>query len=147
MQNGQSSDETLEFFESIKKFIDTLEKSENSERKVNSIVSLIKILVQHFEIDANVSSSQSKSIHSLNQSQQANMEGFIELYERVSTLEKNVADLVSNSSELAKQVMKLAETTKEIPVINVDNLLKTLNQHAEEINQNTAAIKAIKEKI
>lgn len=82
--------------------------------KVNGIISLFKILIQHLEADANVSSHQSEVIHSLNESQQANMEGFIELYERITTLEKNVADIASNSSRLAEEVVKLAETAKRL---------------------------------
>lgn len=114
MQDEQSSEVTPGLFESIKKFIDTIEETEDTDMKVNGVISLFKILIQHLEADNRVSSSQSKTIHSLNESQQANMEGFIELYERVSTLEKNVSDLALNSSELAQQVVKLTETAKEI---------------------------------
>ena len=114
MQDEQSSEETPGLFESIKKFIDTIEETEDSDMKVNGILSLFKILIQHLEADNNVSSSQSKVIHSINESQQATLEAFTELYERIATLEKNVSDLASNSSELAKQVVKLAETAKEI---------------------------------
>ena len=147
MQNEQSSEEIDGLFESIKKFIDTIAETEDSDRKVNGILSLFKILIQHLQADNNVSSSQSKVIHNLNESQQANLEAFTEIYERIETLEKKIIELASNSSELAKQVVKLAETAKEIPEINIDNLLETLNEHAEEINENTASIKAIKDKL
>jgi len=147
MQNEQSSEETHGLFESIKEFIDTIEESENSEIKVNGIISLFKILIQHLEADDNVSSHQSELLHSLNESQQANMECFIELYDRITKLEKNVIDIASNSSKLAEEVVKLAETAKKIPVINIDKLLKTLNEHSEEINENAASIKVIKDKL
>jgi hypothetical protein len=114
MQDGQSSEETPGLFESIKKFIDTLEETEDVDMKANGILSLFKILIQHLEADNNISSSQSKVIHSLNESQQATVEAFTELYERIETLEKNVIEIASNSSELAKQVVKLTEAAKNI---------------------------------
>ena len=142
MENEQSG-----FFESMNEFLDTIEESGNIEMKVNGIISLLKSTFVYLESNANISSIQSEAIHSFNESSQANLNAFTELYERVATLEKNFIELASNSSELAKQVVKLAETAAKIPVINIDNLLSKLNEHAEEINENTASIKLIKDKL
>jgi len=126
MQNEHSSEETHGLFESIKELIDTIEGSENSEIKVNGIISLFKILIQHLEAGDNVSSHQSELLHKLSESQQANMECFIEFYERIATLEKNVADIASTSSKLAEELTKLAETAAKIPVVNIDNFTQNI---------------------
>ena len=142
MENEQSG-----FFESMNEFLDTIEESGNIEMKVNGIISLLKSTFVYLESSANISSIQSEAIHSFNESSQANLNAFNELYERVATLEKNFIELASISSELSKQTGKIAETAAKIPVINIDNLLETLNEHAEEINENTASIKLIKNKL
>lgn len=147
MKNEELSEDTQELYETFKEFIDTLKESPDNESQINGILTLLKSIIELLQADRNVSSHQSKVLYSLNESSQVNTEAFTELYERIGTLEKNVSDLASNSSALAQQVVKLAETTKEIPVINIDNLLKTLNEHAEEINENAAAIKIIKDKL
>lgn len=147
MKNEELSEDTQGLYETLKEFIDTLKESSDNESQIGGILTLLKSIIELLEADRNVSSHQSKVLYSLNESSQANVEAFTELYERVATLEKKIIELASNSSELAKQVMKLAETAKEIPVINIDNLLKTLNEHAEEINENTASIKVIKDKL
>ena len=143
MENEQSHEETIELFLTIKEFINTLEESADSEIQISGVLTLFKSIIGYLEAGENVRSSQSEVLHSLNESSQANVKGFIEIYDRIETLEKNVSDLASNSAKLGMEVMKLAETAAKIPVINIDNLLKTLNEHAEEINENTASIKAI----
>lgn len=157
MENEQSSG----FFESMKEFLDTIEESGTIEMKVNGIISMFKSTIVYLESSANISSLQSemlnvldeasqansKMLHILHEAQQANLEVFIKVDEKITTLAKNAEDVTSISSKLAEEVGKLAEAAAKIPVINIDNLLKTLNEHAEEINENTASIKAIKDKL
>lgn len=147
MKNEELSEDTRELYETFNEFIETLKESADNESQISGILTLLKSIIELLQADRSVSSHQSKVLYSLNESSQVNAEAFIELYERIAMLEKNVSDLASNSSVLAQQVVKLAETTNEIPVINIDNLLKTLNKHTEEINGNTASIKAIKNKL
>ena len=139
MENEQSSG----FFESMKEFLDTIEESGTIEMKVNGIISLFKSTIVYLESSANVSSLQSEAISSFNESTQANVEVFIQVDEKITALANMVTDIASNSSKLSEEVVKLAEAAAKIPVINIDNLLKTLNEHSEEINENTASIKAI----
>lgn len=140
MENKQSSEGVQEFYVSIKEFIDTIEESETSESKVNGILALFKLIIEHLESGSNVSAQQSKLLYSFNDSFKANLKVASEFDERITKLENMVTDITSNS-------LKLAEITKKIPVINIDNLLKTLNEHSDEINENTASINTIKEKL
>ena len=147
MQNEQSSEVTHRFFESIKEFIDTIEESENIEIKVNGILSLFKSIIERSEAESNVGYQQNEMLHSINKSLQANLKVANEFDERISTLEKNVTDLALYTSKLNDGVMKLTEIVKKIPAIDIDDLIKTINEHAEEINENTASIKVIKDRL
>jgi len=147
MQNEQSSDATQGFFKSIKEFIATIEESENIEIKVNGILSLFTSIIEHSEANSNVSYQQNVLLHSINKSLQATVKVANEFDERIATLEKNLTDLALNTSKLTNGVVKLTEIVKKIPAIDIDNLIKTINEHAEEINENTASIKVIKDKL
>lgn len=147
MQNEQSSEATQGFFKSIKEFIATIEESENIEIKVNGILSLFTSIIEHSEANSNVTYQQNVLLHSINKSLQATVKVANEFDERIATLEKNVTDLALNTSKLTNGVVKLTEIVKKNPAIDIDNLIKTINEHAEEINENTASIKVIKDKL
>lgn len=147
MQNEQSFEETQGLFETLKGFIDTLEESPDSERKISGILTLLKSMIELLEADRNVSSQQSETLYTLDKSLQASAKAAIEFDDRITKLNELVIEVATNSSKLAEEVKEIAETAAKIPAINIDNLLKTLNKHAEEINQNAASIKEIKDKL
>jgi methyl-accepting chemotaxis protein len=70
-----------------------------------------------------------------------------EFDEKITKLESMVNELASNSLKLAETVIELTQHTAKIPIIDIDNLLKTLNEHSDEINENAASIKDIKNEL
>jgi len=140
MENKKSSEESQQIFVVFKEFINNIEESENIKRKISDILTLFKSIIEYLAASSNVSSAAGKSIHSLNESRKAIEKVVYEINERISMLENKVDEIVSIS-------MQLAEITKKIPAINMDKLLKTLTEHADEINENTASIKMIKDKL
>ncbi len=147
MQNEQSPEETQGLFETLKDFINTLEESPDSESQVSGILILLKSIIELLEADRNVSSKQSETIYNLDKALQANVKVAVEFDERITKLNELIIDIATNSSKLAEQVKELAENAAKIPAINIDNLLKTLNEHADEINENAANIKTIKNEL
>lgn len=147
MQNEQSPEEMSEFFDTFIKSIDNIYKSDNINDKIDDMLSILKTIFKHSKATQNLIFRQDDTIHLLNKSSQASIKLFIEFENRITKLEKMVTDIATYSATLAEQIQKLAEISAKIPVIDVDNLLKTLNEHANEINENTASIKAIKDKL
>tara|TARA_R110002050_G_scaffold992_1_gene6808 strand:- start:5543 stop:5992 length:450 start_codon:yes stop_codon:yes gene_type:complete len=147
MQNEQLPEETQGLFETLKEFIDTLEESPDSESQVSGILTLLKSIIELSEADRKVSYSQNELLNNINESSQVNVKAVVELNQRITKLENIVIELASNSEKLAEQVKELAENAVNIPVINIDNLLKTLNEHSDEINENAASIEDIRDKL
>jgi methyl-accepting chemotaxis protein len=147
MQNEQLPEETQGLFETLKEFIDTLEESPDSESQVSGILTLLKSIIELSEADRKVSYSQNELLNNINESSQVNVKAVVELDQRITKLENIVIELASNSEKLAEQVKELAENAVNIPVINIDNLLKTLNEHSDEINENAASIEDIRDKL
>lgn len=147
MQNEQLPEETQGLFETLKEFIDTLEESPDSESQVSGILTLLKSIIELSEADRKVSYSQNELLNNINESSQVNVKAVVELDQRITKLENIVIELASNSEKLAEQVKELAENAVNIPVVNIDNLLKTLNEHSDEINENAASIEDIRDKL
>lgn len=161
MQDEQSFQESQELYETINEFIETLEESPDINSKINGILTLLKtitgelkandeirfhhnqLLDNHsktFDIAKNTAKIQDESL-------KAQVQIFTEYDEKISKLANIVTELATNSAKLGEQVKELAEATAKIPAINIDNLLKTLNEHADEINENAASIKIIKNEL
>lgn len=103
MKNEELSEDNQEFYETLKEFIDTLKESPENERQINGILILLKAIIGVIEsLEAN------RDVNF--QTQKDSMERSIDIYERIAILEKNVAELALNSSELAKQLVKPTET-------------------------------------
>ncbi|MGQ8337335.1 hypothetical protein ACUNWD_12360 [Sunxiuqinia sp. A32] len=147
MQTEQISEETSGVFFTIREFIDTLEESTDSKSQVSGILTLLKSIIQLLEAGGNVRSHQSEFLNSLNESLQANVKVLVEHDQRITKLNELVTEIAKSASSLSQKVKKLAENTAKLPAINVDNLLKTLNEHADEINKNTTSIIEIKDKL
>ncbi|MCG6190075.1 hypothetical protein [Maribellus maritimus] len=161
MQDEQSFKEAQELFDTINEFIETLEESSDSKNQINGILSLLKTIVELLRSNDETKFHQSKLLdnHSemlnyaqntaqiLDDSLKAQVKIFSEYDDKISKLAKMVSGIASNSAKLGEQVKELAENTAKIPAINIDNLLNTLNEHADEINVNTASIKKIKDKL
>ena len=147
MQDEQQPEETQGLFEMLKDFIDNLQESTDNESKINGILTIQKSIIELLEAGGNVRSQQNETLFTLDEALQANVKVAIEHDESIIKLNELIIDIATNSSKLAKQVQGLAENAAKIPVVDIDNLLKTLNEHADEINDNAVTIKAIKNEL
>lgn len=161
MQNEELSQESQELYESLNELIDTIKKSSDSKGQINGILSVLKTILEQLRAneESQLYRDEITKIHSnmLNhavttsqlqdKSLKAQVQIFTEYDDKIAKLANMVTELATNSAKLAEQIKGIAETSAKIPVIDVDNLLKTLNEHADEINENTASIKAIKNEL
>lgn len=161
MQNEQSLEESQELYGAIKELIDTLEESPDNKSQISGILTLLKTITGQLESNDEIRLYQNELIEKHSEmlnyakntaqiqddSLKASVKVFTEFDERITKLEKLVTDIATNSAQLARKVQELAENAAKIPVINIDNLLKKLNEHSDEINENAASIKAIKDKL
>lgn len=120
MQDEQSFNESQSLYVTLKEFIDNIPKSHDSKSQINDILYLLKSIIELLETDSNVRFNQNKSIYSLDDALQANVNVAIEFDERLTKLENMVTDIASNSAKLAEQLKNLAETASKIQ-INKDN--------------------------
>jgi len=114
MNNEELSENTQGLYETLNGFIDTLKESSDNESQISGILTLFESIIELLEADRNVSSHQSKVIHNINESLQANLKVANEFEERISTLEKNITDLALNTSKINAGVLKLTEIVKKM---------------------------------
>ena len=157
MQDEQSFKESQELYETINEFIETLEESPDINSKINGILTLLKTITGELKANDEIRfhhnqllDNHSKTVSLAKNTAQiqedslkAQVQIFSEYDNKISKLANLVTEIANNSAKLGEQIKRLAENAAKIPVIDVDNLLKTLNEHADEINQNTASIKEI----
>lgn len=161
MQDEQSFHESQELYESMRELIETLEESPDNKNQISGMLTLLRTIIGQLEANDEMRFHQNEMLenhsemlhHATNsakiqsESLDAQVIVFIEHEDKISQLAKMVTELATNSAKLGEQVKELAEATAKIPAINIDDLLNTLNEHTDEINQNTASIKEIANKL
>jgi methyl-accepting chemotaxis protein len=130
----EEASENQELFENYRDFIDTLENTPDSDRQIDGILYLLKTIGNLLETDNDAVKQHNEVLNYLNDTFAANQNIVDEHEEKITELNEliiRIGDIVNNVTD---EIKKLAEHTAKIPVVNVDSLLKTLNEHTEEIN-------------
>lgn len=161
MQDEQSFQESQELYESMRELIDTLEETPDSKSQISGIFTLLRTITGQLEANDEMRFHQNEMLENHSEmlhyakntaqiqddSLKAQVKIFSEYDDKISQLANLVTEIANNSAKFGEQIKGLAENAAKIPVIDVDNLLKTLNEHADEINQNTASIKEFANKL
>lgn len=131
MKPKEELNETPDFFTDMREYIETLEETNDNNSQINGILYLFKIIANILETDYNTSTEQNELLNNYTASSK-NL--FCEHEEKITKLNELIIEIGEIVNKLTDDVKKITELTAEVPIINVENLLKTLNEHTEEIN-------------